>query len=184
MTDGVGRRVRGAVYAVLVASLLACVWVAASGRSGGGSRDGKGMQASSAPEADAPGAALQTSPGSDDVEGGDGCAVFSDDDCPVMAGGGAFEQTAENALGRGWRSCTDADVSEVAREILAQLESGGYKLLEASRMDLFGEAWGCVASRQEDSCVVVAVLLPERMGGTSDEEVSTRVLVARLGLGT
>jgi len=74
--------------------------------------------------------------------------------CPLEVPGGVPAGGRRNALGRSWMFTTEEGSDEVAVETLHQLQEGGFQLVHASQLDLFGEAWGCVA-REEGEVVLV-----------------------------
>lgn len=103
--------------------------------------------------------------------------------CPVAIEGASLESSLVNDFGHAWRYTSEVEVERMAGSLLSQLQRDGWTLLEANRMDLFGEAWGCVARGSQEDRVLLVVMVPEKVGGVDDEVFLSRVSVVQIGAG-
>lgn len=103
--------------------------------------------------------------------------------CPVAIEGASLESSLVNDFGHAWRYTSEVEVERMAGSLLSQLQRDGWTLLEANRMDLFGEAWSCVARGSQEDRVLLVVMVPEKVGGVDDEVSLSRVSVVQIGAG-
>lgn len=90
--------------------------------------------------------------------------------CPVQLSNSILTDFRHNVLGEGWTYETREGISAVGEEVLAELRGGGYRLICATQMDLFGRAWGCIVTSGEAVLVVHAapsMVSVSREGGGS-----------------
>lgn len=93
--------------------------------------------------------------------------------CPLEPSGGRETGYRTNNLGRGWTFMTDEKNELVVAGLIDQMRAAGFELVDAETLDLFGDSWGCVATKLEDSEVVLVIVQPEVMGESSGETASS-----------
>ena len=113
--------------------------------------------------------------------GGSSSSMQQQGVCPVDVVGGSLQSMRENAFGQAWRYVSEEGIEHIAEGALRQMCDGDWELLEASQMDLFGEAWTCVAQRSAEDRVLIVVVTPERVGGVSDDIANSKVSVVQIG---
>lgn len=94
------------------------------------------------------------------------CSSVADITCPLTIPGARACGRRSNGWGMGWTFLTDASASEVASSVLTQFQEQGRGLVCATQMDLFGDAWGCVANG--DNRVLLVHAAPEVVAIGSD----------------
>jgi hypothetical protein len=60
-----------------------------------------------------------------------------------------------------WRAVSDEPCRDVAKDLLTELRSSGFELVEAGYLDLFGEAWGCTL-KGDGAASLTITLIPAR----------------------
>jgi hypothetical protein len=129
-----------------------------------------GVQGAQAPEV------METMEAADTTEG-------DESDCPLAIGGGTLESVRSSPAGTSWRYSATTSVDSLVKAVLMQMQREGWRLVDATGLDLFGEAWGCVAYEPQDGHVVLVTMLPGTIGGIDNEDATTKVSVVRFSSG-
>lgn len=108
----------------------------------------------------------------------DSDSTDADRSCPVHLSGAVLTACREDALGKGWTYETHENAAVVGEEVLVELREKGYRLSCATQMDLFGRAWGCVATTGET--VVLVHAAPSVVGVAGEGGGPTSVSICSL----
>lgn len=127
-----------------------------------GVEDGTGVSSTKGSGVGAPGTPETGKVGTDV----DYSSSAEDTACPLTIPGARACGRRSNGWGMGWTFLTDASASEVASSVLTQFQEQGRGLVCATQMDLFGDAWGCVANG--DNRVLLVHAAPEVVAIGSD----------------
>lgn len=96
----------------------------------------------------------------------------ADEPAKLIALEGTRLEERANALGRSWSLVSVESLTKIVSDVLGDLDAGGFELLVAEKLDLFGAAWGCVALNTQERQVVLVYARP------ADEEASLTALAA------
>jgi len=83
-------------------------------------------------------------------------------ECPVSLSGLCYQvDFTEQQFAQVWIGYSDKSCSEAAEILLLALRDDGWTLEEHGFVDLFGDAWSCVVSRNDSSQVLIITVMPK-----------------------
>jgi hypothetical protein len=83
-------------------------------------------------------------------------------ECPVSLSGLCYQvDFTEQQFAQVWTGYSEKSCSEAAEILLLALRDDGWTLEEHGFVDLFGDAWSCVVSRNDSSQVLIITVMPK-----------------------
>lgn len=104
--------------------------------------------------------------------------------CPLVIAHARETSRRQRGLGCGWAYRSTDAVEDAAAQVLGQLGARGWDLVFSGDLDLFGQAWGCVARLPEERRTVLVYMVPEVIGSERGEDNQLAVSVVAFGGGS
>lgn len=101
-------------------------------------------------------------------------------ECPLYISGGNAESFRSNGFGRAWSYVSDGDLEDLASAVLMELHDEGWSLIRSEHLDLYGDAWGCVAQDQGNSRVLLVHIRPRILELSKSRENELDVSIVEL----